>query len=384
MSWTSPADVAARVRRRWDSGELLRAYAAREPFPTITVALRGPKAGQIGDDLVAARAWVQALDVGSRDGRRYRLEWAAVGGRAVGRNQVPVRAHVETWEQAWALLQVRGDVGRFDELLALAAAELAPPVREWMAARPLRALELADDVPRLIAAWRWLDASRGSGKYLRELDAPGVDTKFVERHRGVLAEMLGVRAQPAEFLAGLGLAGAPSLVRLRMDLRLPGLGTVSELALRVDELARLDLRPARVLVVENLVTYLSVPVPGGGAVVWGQGFDVGRLGAWPWLADAELRYWGDLDAKGFEILHRMRAAWPHARSVLMDEATLLAHRDRWVSEPRPPKGAALPHLTDDEQAVYTALVEDRHGRAVRLEQERIDWGWASERLADLQ
>ncbi len=381
MSWTGADVIAARVRRRWSSGELLRTYAAGEPFPTISVALRGPKAGEIGDDLAAVRQWVRGLVDSSRDGRRYRLEWAAIGGRAVGRNQIPVRAHVETWEQAWALLGVQRDVRRFDELLALAEAEQAGPVRAWIAERPKRALELADDVPRLIAAWRWLEAHRGSGRYLREISAPGVDTKFVERHRGVLAEVLGVRGGAAEFLVGLGLAGAPSMVRLRLSLPLPGVGAISEVGLRVDELAQLDLRVSTVLVVENLVTYLSVPVPSGGAVLWGQGFDVGRLALLPWLREARIRYWGDLDAKGFEILNQLRAACPQTQSVLMDEETLLAHRDRWVSEPRPPKGAALTHLSADEQSLYRTLVEDRFGQGVRLEQERIDWAWASERLA---
>lgn len=381
MSWTGAEVITARVRRRWSSGELLRTYAAGEPFPTISVALRGPKAGEIGDDLAAVREWVRGFVDSSGDGRRYRLEWTSIGGRAVGRNQIPVRAHVETWEQAWALLGVQRDVRRFDELLDLAEADQAAPVRAWIAARPKRALELADDVPRLIAAWRWLNAHRGSGRYLREISAPGVDTKFVERHRGALAEMLGVRGGATEFLVGLGLTGAPSMIRLRLSLPLPGLGAVSEVGLRVDELAQLDLRVSTVLVVENLVTYLSVPVPSGGAVVWGQGFDVGRLALLPWLRGARIRYWGDLDAKGFEILNQLRAACPQVQSVLMDEETLLRHRDRWVSEPRPPKGAALNHLSADEQHLYRALVEDRFGQGVRLEQERIDWGWASERLA---
>ena len=35
------------------------------------------------------------------------------------------------------------------------------------------------------------------------------------------------------------------------------------------------------------------------------------------------------------ILNRLRHRFGHARSMLMDRATLLAHRDQWVTEPRP-------------------------------------------------
>ena len=51
MTWTTPADIAAKLRRRWDDGSLLRAYAAREPFPRVEVPLRGPRASEIGHRL---------------------------------------------------------------------------------------------------------------------------------------------------------------------------------------------------------------------------------------------------------------------------------------------------------------------------------------------
>ena len=80
--WTTPEDIAARVRRRWDDGSLLRAYANGEPFDPIEVSLRGPKPSQIGDDIAAARKWVAALDAGRRDDRRYTLQWQSIGGQA--------------------------------------------------------------------------------------------------------------------------------------------------------------------------------------------------------------------------------------------------------------------------------------------------------------
>ena len=33
--------------------------------------------------------------------------------------------------------------------------------------------------------------------YLRQVDVPGVDTKFIERHKGVLTELLDVQLDPA-------------------------------------------------------------------------------------------------------------------------------------------------------------------------------------------
>jgi len=88
---------------------------------------------------------------------------------------------------------------------------------------------------------------------------------------------------------------------------------------------------------------------------------------------------GDIDTHGFRILDQLRAVHPHVASVLMDEATLLAHRDAWGREPSPSR-AALTRLAADEAALYKALGNDTYGPAVRLEQELIRWDWARERL----
>ena len=375
--WTTPEDIAARVKRRWDDGSLLRAHANGAPFDPIEVPLRGPRPSQVGDDIAASREWVAALDAGRRDDGRYTLQWQAIGGRQIGRNRLPIRAVVSSNEQAWALLGVTTLVRRFDELLALAHQH--PRVREWVVDHPLRALELGHEMPQMIAAYVWLDSHRQSHRYLREISAPGVDTKFAERHRPVLAAMLDVSSTASGFLAGLGLRSKPGLVRLRPA---PSLGLpapLTELAVRSEELAQLRVEPRVAIIIENEISYLSIDVPEDGVVIWGKGFEIDSVGRLRWLTEADILYWGDIDTHGFAILDRLRAWLPLARSVLMDRETLLAHRDRWVIEDRPAK-SVLTRLTSDEQDLYLDLVREGFGERVRLEQERIDWQWVEQRL----
>lgn len=61
----------------------------------------------------------------------------------------------------------------------------------------------------------------------------------------------------------------------------------------------------------------------------------------------------------------------------MDRQTLLVHRDRWGLESTPAH-ARLERLSVEELRLYDDLVSDRLGDRVRLEQERIDWGWAEQ------
>lgn len=375
MTWTRPTDIRAQVRKRWDDGSLLRAYAAGEPFPVIEVPIRGPRVSEIGGDLGTVQDWSATLESGRHGDRHYALTYSDVGGRLIGRNQLPHRAAVSSYDQAWTLLGVTAEVRWYDEVLQLTAVE--PVVRAWVAAQPLKAVGLLAEWPQLLSAYRWLDDHRGSARYLREITAPGVDTKLVERHRGVLAALLGVSTSPTAFLLDLGLVARPELLRLRAH---PGtFGSLSDLTVRVDELRVAEVSVRSAVIVENEITFLSMPVPRDGMVLWGKGFEVDRSGSLPWLRSADVHYWGDLDTHGFAILNRLRAWLPQTRSFLMDRPTLLEHQERWGHESMPTR-ARLDRLSSEEAAVYDDLVSDRLGDRVRLEQERIDWAWAEPRF----
>ena len=121
---------------------------------------------------------------------------------------------------------------------------------------------------------------------------------------------------------------------------------------------------------------------GHAIVVFGRGYAVDALGGLPWLADRDVVYWGDLDTHGFAILDRFRSTFPRVRSMLMDRETLLAHRAMWVVEKERHPGG-LTRLTDGEARVFAELASDVHGPAVRLEQERIRFGWVKGALARL-
>ena len=107
-------------------------------------------------------------------------------------------------------------------------------------------------------------------------------------------------------------------------------------------------------------------------VIFGGGYAVDVLEPLGWLTGLDLVYWGDIDTHGFAILDRLRRRFPHARSMLMDRGTLLAHRGQWVTEPNGRLGR-LDLLNAEESRLYHHLVADALGPSVRLEQERVSF-----------
>lgn len=311
-------------------------------------------------------------------GARYEIVYGEIGGREFGRNRIPSRVRIETYDQAWALLGVGPTVAEYQRILELVSQ--VEPVRAWVIDKPLKAIGATDDWPALVAAYRWLAGERRSGRYLRTIDVPGVDSKFIELHRSVLATLLGVSGTASGFVRDLGLASKPEQLRLRFESGFAGLpSSVTEATFRVDEVADLRVGVQAAVVVENETTFLSLDPPAEGVLLWGKGFDADRVGRMRWLSDVPVWYWGDLDTHGFAILDQLRAWLPHTASFLMDRESLLEHRDRWGTEPSP-TSANLDRLDADEAALYGDLVGDRYGSAVRLEQERLDWGWVVDHL----
>jgi hypothetical protein len=127
-----------------------------------------------------------------------------------------------------------------------------------------------------------------------------------------------------------------------------------------------------VFITENDTNALAFPRMPESIVIFGGGYGVHLLAAVPWLGEKTLFYWGDLDTHGFSMLSRFRHIFPHARSLLMDSATLTSHRHLWVQEDKSKRCVGtLQYLTEAEQQVYDDLRYDRFGDRIRLEQERI-------------
>lgn len=235
------------------------------------------------------------------------------------------------------------------------------------------------DYQRLVDMLAWLHGNPNSNVYPRQIPIAGADSKWLESRKGLIAELMAW-LQPdttteSDFYKRCGLRSQPKLVRmLVLDPALRArLGDLRDISAPYEEIAALDIRPTHALIVENLQTGLAFDDMPGTVVIMRLGYAVDVLGQIPWLKQARCSYWGDIDTHGFAILNRARKYLPQLQSVLMDEATLLSHRDLWVKEQDQHAATTLPLLTSPEQALYQTIKSNTCGQQVRLEQERIRW-----------
>jgi hypothetical protein len=383
MRWTTPSDIVRQLGKLWDKGTILAALAAdAELFPR-RMSLKMPTSTEMAERFGEVRAWISRLD---GEAKQYRLVWRDIRHRTLGENTVPAEIWVDSLDDCLALVGRRREAKQFASVVALTR-QRYPQLLAWLIKRPLPGLALADDWSRLLDIVSWLECHPRPRIYLRQVDIPGVHSKFIESHRGVLAELFDLALPAAaidnsgrgitSFCRRYGFRGKPERVRFRLlDPSFPLLPKAvdQDITVTADTFARLKLPVDRVYITENEINFLAFPDVARSMVIFGAGYGFGIFTEAAWLHTCTVHYWGDIDTHGFAILDQLRSLLPATHSFLMDRETLLAHQAHWGEEPQQNRGQ-LTRLTTMEQLFYDDLRFDRLAVRLRLEQERIGFQW---------
>ena len=374
-----------KLLKKWQGYGLQRAWLEGESLFPLIVKLPRPTDKALLHDFAALRQQIARLQEGLTDLPGIRLQQQEIHYPTMGRQWLPAAVEFADMSalarfvgqaQAWRSFCVESErlLGAF------------PALQAWLLDNPAQLEKQAGHWPELIAVCRHLCAHPRPDCYLRQLDIPGVDTKFIEQHRSILKSLLD-QLLPEQAIdqsvTGLGDHGFERRFGLRYEepqirFRLLDPQLVAEFAgasditLTVRDFAKLDLLVDRLFITENKINGLTFPGVRNGLVIFGLGYGVQLLKEVPWLGACQIHYWGDIDSHGFAMLSQLRSYFPRTRSLLMDEATLLACRPLWGSEPAATAHGAeqLPHLDEAEQKLYQRLKAHWQPN-VRLEQERI-------------
>lgn len=393
MTWTSPNDLRAQVQKLWDRGELLSSFVTGEQLFPKRLLLKVPTSAEMADRFDEVRAWIAKLCAMNH----CRVEMREFKHRVFGANTIPQEAWIDTVEDALAFINKQRDAARFIALVEETRGQ-QPRLMDWMAKRPLRVLGLAGEWRRLLEIVAWLQIRPRSGVYLRQVDIPDVHSKFIEAQRRVLAELLDIVLPPemidstasgfSQFAKRYGFRDKPARIRFRildpdhtLLPLLPG-NLASDITLDADTFALLDSAVTRVFITENEINFLAFPHVKDSLVIFGAGYGFEMLSKAKWLSRCRIYYWGDIDTHGFAILDQLRCKFENVESFLMDRTTLMAFESQWGEEEKQTL-RDLPRLSHHEKTLYDDLRDNRIRKNLRLEQERIGFGWVESALTAL-
>jgi hypothetical protein len=361
----SPEDIRRRALTCY--ADFLRSIVNGSIFFPLPIRFGKPSATEDFNKLRSEIAALTKANLGCH------IEWTEVNSRRWGKQRLPAR--VEFMEEASYLRAVgkTKEVVHFRENLILTR-ERCPAVMPFVEARPLDAIEFADVWPGLLEVCCYFQANPRPNLYARELPL-SVDTKFIESYQSILSRLLNVALSPGTIIEAdrfeerFGIRFDEPLIRLRLldeslisRLQVP----FPDFAIPFSYFQRLNWKGLRVIVSENKMTFLTLPSMINGIGIWGAGNAAALLHGVNWLSNCHIFYWGDLDIQGLGILSRLRSAFPHTRSLMMDMETFNLFQNICVSGT--PSNSLPPlNLTPSEISAWLAVQMQN----LRLEQERL-------------
>ncbi|HIO92277.1 MAG TPA: DUF2399 domain-containing protein [Leucothrix mucor] len=387
----TPTQIHQKAQKLWDSGLALEAELKNEPLFPWHITFRKPTPQQQIEKFSEVRQWVSDLKSHAKhvDKGGYEIEYKTINHRQLGEQQLPSKIVFSSRDD---LLRYLGKLRQFESLLKTAQQSVKkfPVLKLWFEDKPRSFMKYSSVWSELLAVCDYFLENPRPDCYLRELEIRGVDSKFIEKHKAILAELLDQILAPETinhnitslkqhgFERRYGLKFEQSLIRFRLlDQSLYPIAHISDISLPLPQLAQWKIPCWRVFITENKINGLSFPPMQDSLVIFGLGYGVDQLADIPWLSDCELYYWGDIDTHGFSILSRLRHHFPKAHSLMMDENTLKQYDSLCANEPQNARCKhQLKYLKPVEQQLYQHLQKTHQ----RLEQERLPMTYVKTRL----
>ncbi len=292
-----------------------------------------------------------------------------------GLQSLPDRLSFDTPEDLFRFINKKNEAENILSRARQVCAEI-PQLEPWVSRNPRKILDHLDQWEHIIAVLHFFQSNPRPRMYARELPIK-VHTKFVEKHKAILRELLTIlipehiNRDGETFAEQFSLLTAPPLVRLRqldntVDKDIFHLA--NDLALPLDAFNRLTPQAQTVVITENQMTFLTLPPLENTIAIYGGGFRVEILKKTAWLKNKTIIYWGDIDDHGFRILSMLRASFPSTISLMMDLETFNQFQD-YCGKGVDPRQRQTPrlNLTEEETALHQRVKENNQ----RLEQEHV-------------
>ncbi len=390
-NWSKSSYITDSLRKKWTKGDILREFIVVTDLFPLKINLKTPTNEELSLKYSEVLKWIKELKEHEKSevGYGYDIVEKEVNYRNIGRNSLPNHVIIETLDDAIRLLREGTAVKVFCRNSKILLDQWVC-LKDWVLKYPHKVVDkIGNDCDKIISVLKWFEENPEHYIYLREIGIKGIDTKFIEKNKSILEELLllilpeeQINLESRTFEEKFNLRQKPVPIRFRvLDSNIVQ-SSFSDMSVPVQEFLKWNPNFENVFVTENEINFLSFPSVKNSCVIFGKGYGVDIFKNVEWLKDKNVYYWGDIDTHGFNILSIARGFLPNLKSFLMTEDVLIEHNEFWVKEDKQYL-AKIENLTIEEHQVVTRLQDDFYGVDVRLEQERIDFKYVEEFISGL-
>ena len=286
----TPTEIRQKAERKYIA--FLKSILTETSFFPLEIPFRKVKAG---DDYLQIKAGLERLlkEAKGTRGHGYQVTLESRQTRRYGAQSLPKQICFEMEADYLKFIKKQKEVADFRESVAQIRREM-PVLNEWLIRHPRQIITHQADWADLLQVCRYFQQHPQPRRYIRELPIT-VHTKFIEENKGILRQLLdavlpaeAIHPEETHFERRFFLRYDEPLIRLRLlD---PTLQTkynlpVSDLSTPISEFSRLGWSGQRLIIIENKITFLTLPPLEGSLALFGKGFQVELLKQVNWLAE---------------------------------------------------------------------------------------------------
>jgi len=390
-------ELKNKCQKYWNAQHIQRSVLLGDTLFPLTIAKIRFSARELSDNFGLIREGLQHIQASSKSQKSfgYSVLFQTIQHRQLGRQTVPESIVFETLPDFLKFSGLGESYRSFCNVLQ-DILNTMPSLTSWLQAKTDKVLEYQQVWPKLLAVAMFLEKNPKPNCYLRELPIPGIDSKFIEQHKGILREILDEFLSPEHihteiqgfqhhgFERRYGFKFPETLIRFRLLDPALFVNGMSDLSLPLSEFRLLNLSCNPIIMTENKINGLSFPMVDNGIIIFGLGYGIQSIASIPWFQEKDIYYWGDIDTHGFSILSQVRSYYPQVKSLFMDNQTLNTFKSMAVEEPEDKRCMIeLAHLSEKERTVYNALCQNTYGANMRIEQERLDFKYVQQTLRQI-
>ena len=391
MELTNFKEIKDIILKKWKKGDILREYFREKYnkdfllFPW-KIKLKSPTSKELSTNTLEVFNWKKALKETDKSvlAYGYNIIEKKINNKIIGKNSIPTHIEILSPEDAIKLIKKEKEVSLFSKNLSFILNKYFE-LEDWIEKNIFELLREKEEWEKILIVVEYFINNPIKNSYLREISIENIDTKFIEKHKKIIFDLLDEISKKdfSNLEKTFIIKEKPLLIRFRiLDVEYY-INGFSDISVPLEEFNMWKNNFKYIFFTENEISFLSFPFFKNACIIFGKGYSISVFKDNKWLNTRKLYYWGDIDTHGFNILGMAKRIFPSLKSFLMNEEVFLKHRKFWVKEDKPFL-VDVKDLDNDEKILLKKLQENIYGENLRLEQERINFKYLQEYLKKLE
>lgn len=196
MELTNFKEIKDIILKKWKKGDILREYFREKynkdflVFPW-KIKLKSPTSKELSTNTLEVFNWKKALKETDKSvlAYGYNIIEKKINNKIIGKNSIPTHIEILYPEDAIKLIKKEKEVSLFSKNLSFILNKYSE-LEDWIEKNIFELLREKEEWEKILIVVEYFINNPIKNSYLREISIENIDTKFIEKHKKIIFDLL--------------------------------------------------------------------------------------------------------------------------------------------------------------------------------------------------